>query len=68
MNLTLRLAILRSVRTQSRLAAMTGIPEPRVSRIVNGWQQPTTAERMSIAAAVGVAAESLFDSPETSIR
>lgn len=60
MNLNLRVAILRSLRTQTRLAHVTGIPEWRLSRIVNGWQEPTPAEQQLIANAVGVQREPLF--------
>lgn len=62
MNLTLRIAILKSVRTQTRLASATGIPEPRLSRIVNGWQQATPGEQAAISQALGIDANTLFQS------
>jgi hypothetical protein len=60
MNLTLRVAILKSVRTQTRLAAVTRIPEWRLSKIVNGWQHATPDEQQLISTAVGVERELLF--------
>lgn len=62
MNLELRIAILQSVRTQTRLAAVTGIPEWRLSKIVNGWQQPTIDEQQRISTALGVERTLLFHS------
>lgn len=54
LNLPLRIAILSSpLRTQIRLAAATGIPEARLSRIVNGWAHARADEQTAIAAALG---------------
>jgi transcriptional regulator with XRE-family HTH domain len=64
MNVTLKLAILSSpLRTQIRLGASAGIGEARVSRIVNGWSQPTDDERKRIAEALNRDAAELFPSP-----
>ena len=60
MNLELRIAILQSVRTQTRLAAATGIPEWRLSKIVNGWQSATDHEQTRISTAVGIERTLLF--------
>jgi hypothetical protein len=59
-NLALRLAILQSVRTQTRLAHVTGIPEWRLSKIVNGWQAPSSEEQRAICNALGAKRETLF--------
>jgi len=61
MNVPLRVALLRSpIRTQIRLAALTGIREERLSRIVNGWVTATPAERAAIAHAVERPENELF--------
>lgn len=60
-NVALKLAILRTVRSQVRLAALTGFREDRISRIVNGWSIPTAVERWEIARLVGESEQSLFD-------
>jgi hypothetical protein len=62
MNVALRIAILRTVRTQTMLAFRTGIPEGRISKIVNEWQTPDAHERRVIAEAVGEPADALFAS------
>ena len=59
-NVALRMAILRTVRTQTALAFRTGIPEGRISKIVNEWQRPDAHERRVIAEAVGESADALF--------
>ena len=63
LNVPLHLAILRSVKTQARLAAQTGIGEARISRIVNGWCIPSDDERKLIAGAVGAPTTELFQAP-----
>jgi plasmid maintenance system antidote protein VapI len=60
MNLALRIAILQTVRTQTRLASVTGIAEWRLSKIVNGWQSATPDERRRIADALGCKPEEIF--------
>jgi hypothetical protein len=61
MNIPLRLAILKSsLRTQVQVSAVTGIPEVRLSRIVNGWISPRRAECQAIATALGCPVEDLF--------
>lgn len=69
MNLTLRLAILTSpVRSQIKLAAQTGIGEGRLSRIVNGWVDPTEQQRQAIAEALGRPVAELFGAQRTEVR
>lgn len=61
MNAALKFAILSTVRTQIALSALTGIREDKISRIVQGWYQPTAAERRRIARALGRPEGSLFE-------
>jgi hypothetical protein len=63
MNIPLKLAILKTVRTQIRLASITAIPVNRISLIVNQWVQPTPYERRRIADAVGEPESELFKAP-----
>jgi DNA-binding transcriptional regulator YdaS (Cro superfamily) len=49
----LRVAIVRSCRSQQRLASLTGIRPARLSQLVNGWVDPTPTERETIAVALG---------------
>lgn len=62
MNLILHVAILQCprVRTQARLAKVTGIREDRVSRIVHEWVHATADEKQRIATALGRAPGALF--------
>jgi hypothetical protein len=62
MNVPLRLALLQSpIRSQVRLAAVTGIAATRLSKIVNGWVNARSDERDAIASAVGRPVGELFD-------
>jgi hypothetical protein len=45
MRLPLKIAILRSGRTQRAISLDTGIPETRLSQLVRGHVPPTPAER-----------------------
>ena len=59
--MALRFAILSSsIHSQVRLATQTGIGEGRLSKIVNGWIEPTEPERELIAQALGRDADELF--------
>ena len=60
MNINLRLAILETVRTQTKLSALTQIREERLSKIVNDWIEPTGRERELISAALGKSQAQLF--------
>lgn len=60
-NEALHLAIRRSVRTQTRLAAKSGIGEARISRIVNGWAEPSEDEQRKIAKALDRPRAELFE-------
>lgn len=51
--LDLKVAIIRSGRTQRALAAATSIPEIRLSNIVRGLTWPSSTERGALAAALG---------------
>jgi len=61
-NLPLKVAIIRSGRSQISLAAHTGIPESRISRIVNSWTKATPTERRRIARALRVSEDEIFGS------
>ena len=60
MNLALHVAIKRSVGSNVRLAAVTGLPRERISRILHGWITPTERDREVLAAAVEESPEALF--------
>ena len=60
MNETLKIAILRSGKTQIGLARQLGISESRLSRIVNGWDYPNPVEQHDIAEALGIPLHILF--------
>ena len=69
MNLTLRLAILTSpFRSQIKLAARIGIGEGRLSKIVNGWVDPTERQRDAIADALGRPAAELFGAEQADVQ
>ena len=69
MNLTLRFAIITSpFRKQIGVAAYTGIGEGRLSKIVNGWVDPTQQERDAIADALGKPAGELFGVEQAEVR
>ena len=55
MNVELKMALLRRFGNgaQIRAARELGIEETRLSRIVNGWRSPTTAERARLQTALG---------------
>jgi plasmid maintenance system antidote protein VapI len=56
----LKLAIAGAGWTQVRLANHLGMHPNRLSAIVQGWRDPTSAERVEIAAALGRSARGLF--------
>jgi transcriptional regulator with XRE-family HTH domain len=64
LNLALKMAILRSGRTQRRLSVTTSIGEVRLSHIVQGvGAPPTESEKRRLARALDVSIASIF--PET---
>jgi hypothetical protein len=58
--LDLKVAIIKSGRTQRALSAATGIPEIKLSNIVRGLTWPSSTERSAISAALG---EDFFTNP-----
>jgi transcriptional regulator with XRE-family HTH domain len=58
---SLKLAILQAGRSQRRVAREAGIPETRLSQLVNGWAEPRADERVALARALGMTSpEDLF--------
>ena len=50
-NIPLKVAIVRSQKSQRRIAVETGIPETKISDFVRGRAWPTSTERVALAAA-----------------
>lgn len=63
--LDLKVAIIKSYRTQRALAEATGIPEIKLSNIVRGLVWPSSTERTAISAALG---EDYFANPITQVE
>jgi len=61
MNLRLKLLLLSRDLRQRDLAAKTGRGEPRVSNIITGWKTPTPTEKATIAKALEVSIEEVFE-------
>ncbi|MGB7296824.1 MAG: helix-turn-helix transcriptional regulator [Candidatus Aminicenantales bacterium] len=60
---------LRTVRVlkrlpQDALAALTGLDRSVISRIENGWLEPSAQQRKTLAAALGVLEGSIFSEPK----
>jgi transcriptional regulator with XRE-family HTH domain len=53
MRITLRSAILRAGTSQRAVAKRAGLTENKLSAIVQGWRDPSPAERIAIADALG---------------
>ena len=49
----LKVAIIKSGRTQRALAVATSIPESRISNIVRGIAMPSSTERVALTAVLG---------------
>ena len=60
MNLELKTQILKSGKPQVALAREIGIAEPHLSRIVQGWVEPTEDIKRKIAKVLGCQIEELF--------
>lgn len=56
----LRVALLEAGLQQIDLARQTGLAESTVSRILNAYRAPTTAEKEKIAHALGCAIDALW--------
>jgi hypothetical protein len=56
----LKIAILKAGKTQRQLAHETGLPENRLSTLVNGWCEPRSDERERLARALEQDENQLF--------
>lgn len=64
MNLKLKTKILESGKPQIALAKEIGIPEPILSKVVNGWIDPKADLRNKIAQALNCQTEEIFPQVE----
>ncbi len=60
MNLTLKIKILESKKPQIYLSHEMGIPEPHLSKIVNGWINPKPELKEKFAKVLGCRVEEVF--------
>ena len=60
MNLSLKIRILESGKSQISLAREIGISEPRLSKIVGGWVRPDPKVKTKIAEVLGCGVEDIF--------
>ena len=64
MNYVLKLAILKNGQNQVDIAREAKIFESRLSKIVNGYIEPSMEERQRIAEALGVVVTDIFREPQ----
>jgi DNA-binding XRE family transcriptional regulator len=64
MNLSLKTKILKSQCPQIAIAHDVGIPEPYLSKIVNGWIDPKPEIKKKIAKALKCPVEEIFPTKE----
>jgi hypothetical protein len=62
LRLDLKVAIVKSGRTQRAISAATNIPEIRLSNIVRGLAWPSSTERTALASALG---QDFFNEPDS---
>ena len=67
MNVELKLAILKTGKSQRQIAAETGIPESRLSLLVRGWAQPRPNELEELARVLGRLPQALIDGWSTEV-
>ncbi len=60
MNLALKVAIIKSGRTQKEIAEEIGLSEGYLSRFVRGWERPNADQQRAIAKAVKAKPAELF--------
>ena len=65
MNWDLKIAINRRFGSQTLASKALRIQEPRISRLLHGYDAPTSKERRKFAAALGV---DFFDSDDNPVR
>jgi Helix-turn-helix len=68
MRLGLKIAILQSGHSQRAISAASGIPESRLSTIVNGWGEVRPEERQALQRCLGVSTDAFEQSPATEAR
>lgn len=61
MRRALKLAIVNSGFSQFQIARFTGLADSRLSKIVNGWAEPSAEERTELARVLNQPEELLFD-------
>jgi len=54
-------ALLQRELSQRGLGRLSGVPENRISSIINGWVNPTSDERRRLATALHKSEDELFD-------
>lgn len=60
MNIALKTKILMSGKRQIEIARCAGIPEPVLSKVVNGWINPEDSIKKKLAAVLGTEIDELF--------
>jgi transcriptional regulator with XRE-family HTH domain len=65
MRVALKIAIIRSLKTQRQLSLEVGIPETRLSELVRGRGIPTEAERDTLADVLACHVDELFPAAST---
>ena len=56
-HLDLKIAVIKSGRTQRVVSALSGIKEPRLSTIINGWARASIEERLALQRILNVGPE-----------
>jgi transcriptional regulator with XRE-family HTH domain len=65
MRFGLKGAILKRGLSQRQLSRLSDVPESRLSALVNGWANPSPAERQKLASVLKQDANTLFDADST---
>lgn len=60
MNIELKTAFMRAKKTQREVAISIGIPETRISEIVQEIREPTAEQKQAIADELGCRVEEIF--------
>ena len=64
MNTKLKFKIIESGKPQIAIAKELGVPEPYLSKVVNGWIEPKAEVKEKIARALECSVEEIFASEE----
>ncbi len=62
MNIALKIAILQKYRTQTKFSQAVGLGETMISKFVSGARVPSEDQKKSMAMALGMRIEDLFES------